>query len=155
MEKHTGINIGKICSLELIETREVDEMYIDRELLTIKIDLVPQKQFVPIVVTDGSADLQVKANDGDDGSKPHYQIVLTAKVPKVQADRIAVLHGIKSTQFIARATDALGNRFIIGNEASPAVLLINYGIASASSGSNEAEISITSFNDVGLFQQVD
>lgn len=155
MEKYEGINTGKICLVELIEARDIEAMYFDKERLTVKLDLLPQKAFVTIEVTEESATLKVEENNQDDGSKPHYQVFLSARIPKVQADRMAVLHGIKNTKFIARATDVQGNKFVIGSEVSPATLLLSYGIDASPSGPNEASISIASYTDTGLFQQVD
>jgi hypothetical protein len=154
MKNYSGINTGKICSVELLETRYIQTLMLDQEKLSATLEPIPGKSFSAIGFTPDSASLEVQEVDADDGSRPHYMISLSLKVPKLQADRLAAFYGIKSSQFVCRFSDMEGNLFLAGTQQAPAQLTLNYAIAPSPSGPNEISLQVISFTPYGLMQVV-
>jgi hypothetical protein len=154
MEKYTGINTGKICKTEIVETNDINQMVIEADQHLCHIGLKAGASWEDIVHTPESAQFEASDHGDDDGSKPAKQMVITFEVPKLTAARIAAIHGRQIKHLVCRFTNTEGTAFVIGTTKSPALLTFNYGIGSKAGDGNTMKISLTAYSTIGLLQEV-
>lgn len=153
MEKYTGINTGKICSVEMINVANIDDMVIDLEQQKAWLTLRAGADFTPIIIVDETAQLQMQPEGNDDGSTDVHRVSLTFKVPKINASRGMQLEQWRRQAFVARITDVNGQKLLIGTLASYARLVYEGVIGGLPTDENLYQVTIIAATTTGLLQQ--
>lgn len=153
MDKHTGINTGKICKIEIIEKSNIESMITELDQHRCVINLHYGKSWETLPITDESAELTITDQGDDDGSKPAKEMKLMAEVPKVTAERIATIHARQAKPLICRATNTEGTLFIIGTTQSPAILSYGYLIGKKAQEPNTMQITLSAYSSTGLLEE--